>query len=133
MMTHIKGISRIDQEEKYNHGWYARVFFGKKRKSKWFADGKFGGKKPALDAAMRWLRRTHKELDKPYVGRRVVTVALTKTKEIGVTRDKSGYLVSWSPKKGQDERVYIPERQGFTRAVQVRRQLRKKMYDNALL
>jgi hypothetical protein len=45
------GVSRIDQPEKKNHGWYVRVTFKGKTDQKFFADKAHGGKNKALKAA----------------------------------------------------------------------------------
>jgi hypothetical protein len=45
------GISRIDQPEKKNHGWYVRVTFKGNITQKFFADKASGGKSKALKLA----------------------------------------------------------------------------------
>lgn len=45
------GVSRIDQPEKKNHGWYVRVTYRGKTEQKFFADKSNGGKSKALKAA----------------------------------------------------------------------------------
>jgi len=45
------GISRIDQEEKKNHGWYVRVTLKGVITQKFFADKTHGGKPRALKCA----------------------------------------------------------------------------------
>lgn len=45
------GISRIDQVEKKNHGWYVRVTFKGTITQKFFADKTHGGKQKALKLA----------------------------------------------------------------------------------
>lgn len=45
------GVSRIDQPEKKNHGWYVRVTFKGKTDQKFFADKGHGSKSKALKAA----------------------------------------------------------------------------------
>lgn len=45
------GISRIDQPEKKNHGWYVRVTFKGKTEQKFFADKAHGTKPKALKMA----------------------------------------------------------------------------------
>jgi hypothetical protein len=45
------GISRIDQPEKKNHGWYVRVTFKGNITQKFFADKTNGGKNKALKLA----------------------------------------------------------------------------------
>ena len=46
-----RGIVRIDQPEKYNHGWWVRRRRGEKTHSKFFTDKRYGGKRKALLAA----------------------------------------------------------------------------------
>jgi hypothetical protein len=48
------GISRIDQPEKYNHGYYVRVRRDGVTKAKFFADKSNGGKRAALKAAKEY-------------------------------------------------------------------------------
>ena len=45
------GVSRIDQPEKKNHGWYVRVTLKGTTQQKFFADKANGGKNKALKAA----------------------------------------------------------------------------------
>lgn len=45
------GISRIDQPEKKNHGWYVRVTYKGKTEQKFFADKAHGSKPKALKMA----------------------------------------------------------------------------------
>jgi hypothetical protein len=52
------GISRIDQPEKHNHGYFVRLYRWGKSYSAFFADKKHGGKATALAAA----QRHHREL-----------------------------------------------------------------------
>lgn len=53
----LYGVSRIDQPEKKNHGWYVRVTYKGKTEQKFFADKSNGGKTKALKAAQ--LHRDH--------------------------------------------------------------------------
>lgn len=48
------GISRIDQPEKKNHGWYVRVTLKGRTDQKFFADKSNGGKTKALKAAQEY-------------------------------------------------------------------------------
>ena len=45
------GISRIDQPEKHNHGWFVRIRLKGKITSKFFADKLHRGKQAALTEA----------------------------------------------------------------------------------
>ena len=47
-------ISRIDQPERHNHGYYVRVTRNKKTESKYFPDKSSGGKRAALKAARQY-------------------------------------------------------------------------------
>ena len=51
----LRGVSRIDQDERRTHGWYVRVRLRTgKYASKLFSDKSHGGKAKALDAAMKY-------------------------------------------------------------------------------
>jgi hypothetical protein len=54
------GISRIDQPEKANHGWYIRITKKGHTEQKFFADKSFGGRTLALERAGEF-RNDHKE------------------------------------------------------------------------
>ncbi|MDD5261337.1 MAG: hypothetical protein PHD76_05750 [Methylacidiphilales bacterium] len=63
----IRGVSRIDQPEKHNHGFYVRLTARKKHFSKFFSDRKHGGKAKALVAAKKFyagLRKANPPTDK---------------------------------------------------------------------
>ena len=45
------GVSRIDQPEKKNHGWYVRITLKGATQQKFFADKTHSGKNKALKAA----------------------------------------------------------------------------------
>jgi len=49
----MRGISRIDQEEKNNHGWFVRLMRDGERYNAFFADKKNGGKGKALALAKK--------------------------------------------------------------------------------
>jgi hypothetical protein len=132
-MAKLKGISRIDQKEKRNHGWYARVEYGDKKVAKWFADKKNGGKKPAYEAAARWVRAAHTMLSKPYTRRRVVIVPTSSTKEVGITQDRYGYLVTWTSGKNKNLRSYVAKSYGLASAKKMRRRRAQQMYKEAAL
>jgi len=57
-----RGISRIDQDSTRTHGWFVRVGYTADRKgtyrarhTKYFGDATHGGKKKALEAAIRYV------------------------------------------------------------------------------
>jgi hypothetical protein len=123
MTKRMKGISRIDQSEKHHHGWYVRVDYGLDQKHKWFADKKHGGKRPALAAAEAYVRTAHKQLQKPFTKRRVVVVARSNTRKVGITKEKYGYVVSW-----KNSRRYVPKAAGIEKALRLRKQKAAEMY-----
>jgi hypothetical protein len=59
------GICRIDQPEKYNHGFFVRLARRNKIHSAFFADKKFGGRKQAFAAAQKHYRQLRRKLGKP--------------------------------------------------------------------
>jgi hypothetical protein len=63
------GISRIDQPEKHNHGFFVRVQRRGKIHSAFFTDFKYGGRAQALAAAQRHHRKLLKQF-KPMTRRR---------------------------------------------------------------
>lgn len=132
-MSKFKGVSRIDQKEKRNHGWYARVEYGSERAVKWFADKKHGGKAHAHTAAVRWVKAAHTILNKPYTSRRVVVVPRSSTKEVGISEDRYGFLVTWTTGKNTDHRSYVPKSKGFSSAKRLRRRRATQMYKEAAL
>lgn len=56
----MKGISRIDTEEKSTHGWFVRIY-RRKTISKFFSDRKHGGKEAALAKARQWRDEIYKQ------------------------------------------------------------------------
>jgi hypothetical protein len=100
-------ISRIDQPERHNHGYYVRLTRNQKTQSKFFADKSNGGKRAALRAA-----KLHEaELVEQAKGKkRKQTVSSRNTSGIvGVTRgewEESGkqaayWQAAWVGSKGE--------------------------------
>jgi len=58
------GVSRIDQPEKRNHGWFVRITLKGQIHSKFFADKSHAGKSAALAAARRHRDTLVKKLPK---------------------------------------------------------------------
>lgn len=54
--TSMSGISRIDQPEKHNHGYFVRLTRWGKTHSAFFSDKKYGGQEQALAAAQEHRR-----------------------------------------------------------------------------
>lgn len=124
-----KDIARIDQEIKRTHGWYVRVRFYGKTYSKFFSDGKCGGRYSSLLAAVAWRDQTEKKLGKVRTDKHVVTVSNTTTGVVGVRlNDKLGrYEVSWVNKEGKQGKTSVSIRKhgkeaAFQRACEIRHQ-----------
>lgn len=69
----MRGITRIDQPEKFNHGWFVRITRQGKTYSMFFSDRLNGGKGKALAAAKKGyasLFRTYGKLPTGKRGRR---------------------------------------------------------------
>ncbi|GAB4378702.1 MAG: hypothetical protein Kow0042_27390 [Calditrichia bacterium] len=59
-----KGVSRIEQPEKHNFGWYVRVRYKGEVKNKFFSDKKNGGKAKAFQLAKSWYKKEIKKIVK---------------------------------------------------------------------
>ncbi len=124
-----KDIARIDQEIKRTHGWYVRVRFYGKTHSKFFSDGKCGGRYSSLLAAVAWRDQTEKKLGKVRSDKHIVTVSNTTTGVVGVRlNDKlSRYEVSWVNGEGKQGKTSVSIRKhgkeaAFKRACDIRQQ-----------
>ena len=124
-----KDIARIDQEEKRTHGWYVRVRFYGKTHSKFFSDGKCGGRYSSLLAAVAWRDQTEKKLGKIRTDKHIVTVSNTTTGVVGVRlNDKlNRYEVSWVNGDGKQGKTSVSIRKhgkdlAFKRACDIRNQ-----------
>ena len=64
----LKNIARIEQTRPGRGttcGWYVQVIWGGHRHTKWFSDGKHGGKKKALAAAVAFRDAVEKKIGRP--------------------------------------------------------------------
>ncbi|MGV1099203.1 AP2/ERF family transcription factor [Thiovibrio sp. JS02] len=97
MVEKHKDVARIDQEDKRTHGWYVRVRFKGKTYSKFFSDGKCGGRYSSLLAALAWRDATEKKIGKVRTDKHIVTVSNTSTGVVGVRFNEklNRYEVSW--------------------------------------
>ncbi len=124
-----KDIARIDQESKRTHGWYVRVRYYGKTHSKFFSDGKCGGRYSSLLAALAWRDETEAKLGKRRTDKHIVTVSNTKTGVVGVRlNDKlNRYEVSWVNKVGKQGKTSVSitkhgKKKAFEKACEIRRQ-----------
>jgi hypothetical protein len=106
------GICRIDQPEKYNHGFYVRVHCRGKIHSRFFADKKYGGRSLAFAAAQVFYQKLLAKyaLMRPMSRRLWAQIRRRKGSSgiVGVQRvvtKKSGdkriiWRATWSPRRG---------------------------------
>jgi hypothetical protein len=104
-----KDIARIDQEEKRTHGWYVRVRYFGKTYSKFFSDGKCGGRYSSLLSALAWRDETESRLGKKRTDKHIVTVSNTGTGVVGVRlNDKlNRFEVSWVDALGKQGKTSV--------------------------
>jgi hypothetical protein len=91
------GISRIDQPEKYNHGYYVRVRRNGKTEAKFFADKGHGGKRAALRAAKEYETELISRAESKIKKKEAKSERNTSGK-VGVSRTESGsrgYMYSY--------------------------------------
>mgnify|MGYP005840570735 CR=1 FL=1 len=124
-----KDIARIDQESKRTHGWYVRVRYYGKTYSKFFSDGKCGGRYSSLLAALSWRDQTEAKIGKVRTDKHVVTVSNTKTGVVGVRlNDKlNRYEVSWVNTNGKQGKTSVSiskhgKKKAFEKACQIRKE-----------
>lgn len=107
------GICRIDQPEKYNHGFFVRLARRGKTHSAFFADKKHGGREPALAAAQAHYAKLRKKLGMPrQQSRRLWAETVRRRGKSGIIgvrrivlrvpgqRLRKYWLAAWSPELG---------------------------------
>ncbi len=121
----MKNISRIDQAEKNTFGWFVRIRRDGKQISKFFSDGKFGGREKALDSAVAF-RDEHieewesfaKNHDRPMhvgtrsnIGHNGISYTQKKKKRNNKEYVEHVFSVCYSPEKGvnKNKTFYIPK------------------------
>lgn len=122
-----KDIARIDQETKRTHGWYVRVRYFGKTHSKFFSDGKCGGRYSSLLSALAWRDQIEKKLGKQRTDRHIVTVSNTKTGVVGVrlNDEMNRYEVSWVTPLGKQGKTSVSikkhgKEKAFSKACEIR-------------
>lgn len=124
-----KDISRIDQESKRTHGWYVRVRYFGKTHSKFFSDGKCGGKSSSLLSAISWRDEIEARIGKQRTDRHIVTVSNTQTGVVGVRLNDilNRYEVSWVKPDGKQGKTSVSIRKhgrknAFAKACDIRKE-----------
>lgn len=126
------GISRIDQAEKHNHGFFVRLQRRGKVHSAFFTDFKHGGRKRALAAAQAHYRKLRRELGPPprlnrrwwaEIRRRQGSSGIVGVQKHMVRRGKivlEYWLATWSPKpRVVARRVFSVRKFGYSKAKQL--------------
>ncbi|MBU3936565.1 MAG: AP2 domain-containing protein [Proteobacteria bacterium] len=117
-----KDVARIDQEDKRTHGWYVRVRFQGTTHSKFFSDGKCGGRYSSLLAALTWRDTTEKKIGKVRTDKHLVTVSNTTTGVVGVRFNEklNRYEVSWVNRVGKQGKTSVSvNKNGKEKAFQI--------------
>ncbi len=130
-----KDVARIDQEDKRTHGWYVRVRFLGTTHSKFFSDGKCGGRYSSLLAALTWRDATEKKIGKIRTDKHLVTVSNTTTGVVGVRFNEklNRYEVSWVNRLGKQGKTSVSvNKNGKERAFQIACEIRKAKEDERL-
>lgn len=124
-----KDIARIDQETKRTHGWYVRVRYFGKTHSKFFSDGKCGGRASSLLAAIAWRDEIEARIGKLRTNKHIVTVSNTTTGVVGVRLNEklNRYEVSWVNAEGKQGKTSVSIRKhgldkAFKKACEIRRE-----------
>ncbi len=128
MVEKHKDVARIDQEDKRTHGWYVRVRFQGTTHSKFFSDGKCGGRYSSLLAALAWRDATEKKIGKVRTDKHIVTVSNTSTGVVGVRFNEklNRYEVSWVNGVGRQGKTSVSIlKHGKEKAFQLACEIRK--------
>ena len=103
------GISRIDQPEKHNHGYYVRLSRQGKTEAKFFADKSNGGKRAALRAAREYEAELVRKAETRGGKKREIKSVRNTSGKVGVSRSVSRngdqvyeyWQASWSDSDGK--------------------------------
>lgn len=125
------GISRIEQFEKTNFGYYVRLKRNGQQYAKFFSDSRFGGQQNALRAAQQHLNELSQQLPrKSQAGQMsvrntsgIVGVSLTKSTRKGHTYE---YWQAWWGSRGdRKSRKFSINKYGMSKAKQLAVETRK--------
>ena len=141
-------VSRIDQPEKNNHGWYVRIRRDGATTSKFFRDTKFGTRAKALRAAIAFRDDLLENLSRPLSRRKAMPTTGRNTSGIvGVARRTmrrrdgrvggSYWVATWSPGNGKTARklfsiAELGERGALLAACACRRDREREIYGEEL-
>ena len=130
--TPFKGVTRY--QYKRARGWLARVTYRRRKRSKLFSDGVWGGAAAALDAAIAWRDRTECVLGRPRSDR-VVQGCVRGASGIQGVQIRDHYaLAHWSPEPNVIKRAVVMFSQhGVARALRRAVAIRQREHAQALL
>jgi hypothetical protein len=138
-----KGISRIDQPEKFTFGWYVRFRYQGQIKSKFFSDRKYGGRDKAFMKAKSYYKKQMKKIIKKITGEEVDkipnTILVTKHKSnntgiVGIQKIKrerktggsyQAYRVAWKDNDKVKTKFFSIEKFGDKDAFELARKFKK--------
>ncbi len=138
-----KGISRIDQPEKHTFGWYVRVRYKGKTRSKFFSDRKYGDKAKAFMKAKSFYKSEMKKIMGKIAGEPVnkipESILVTKHKDnntgiVGIQKIKrkrktggfyKAYRVTWLDGQKRKTRFFSIEKFGDKEAFKLARKFKK--------
>lgn len=137
----MKSIARIEQARKFKttkgktstrhtRGWYVQVAWNGKKYTRFFADGKIGGKEKARLAAIAWRDETEARIGKPQTAHMVVHPRLQRRGAgVSIAQKDGGevYVVWWNDKKGDMHRTSVSirkwgKKEAKKRAMEIREQ-----------
>ena len=141
----MKSIARIDQERRFKttkgkwstrntRGWYVQVAWKGKRYTRFFSDGKLGGKEKARRAAIEWRDSVEERVGKPQTDAPVVWREPSKGAGVSLTVKEGApvYQVSWVDGNGRHGRTSVSIRKwGKREALRRARELREKLHVSA--
>ncbi len=125
MTDDMKNISRIDQPSKNTFGWFVRIRRDGKKISRFFSDGRYGGKDKALTSAQEFRNKNLIEWQKfarnpdramhlgkqSNIGYPGISYCIKSKNRNGEVYQEHVFQVSYSPEKGvhKNKSFYIPK------------------------
>ena len=144
----MKGITRVDSDERNQHGYFVRIYHRRMVYTGSFSDRKLGGKRKALAQARIFRDQTYFKLGITKKYRKQMTPSeRNQTGVVGVSRIQRKkkdqtlyfvYVVSWYPKKGTLKTRSFSvnkygEKQAFSLACAFRKKCEIEMYGESSL
>jgi len=135
----MKKYKNITRYEFYNKkGWYIRVLWKGKHKSKIIKDKDHGGKQGALNEAVKIRNKMEIDLEKPRTERQITSNISNMGIQKVVRKLRKGvykaYTVFWSPEKGVNKKKFfnvkkLGDKKAKDMATKYRNEMVKKYYN----